>query len=109
MHVHLLNMLATWRLTRLLMEERAPYAVLDRVREYVEDKRSQGKVGVEGVGLQDTKNIWYEVSEALQCPFCLSIWVGIALAIVTRQNVLWGFAYSAGSLLFGRLFERIEG
>lgn len=104
MHIHLLNMLATWRLTRLLMQERAPYAVLDRVREYVEDKRHEGKAG-----MQDTKNIWYEVSEALQCPFCLSIWVGLALAIATRQNVLYGFAYSAGSLMFGRLFEMIEG
>lgn len=103
-----MNILATWRITRLLMEERAPYAVLDRVREYVENKRSESKVGIEGVGLRDTKNIWYELSEALQCQFCLSVWVGIALAIVTRQNVLYGFAYSAASLMFGRLFDRLE-
>lgn len=118
MQIHILNMLATWRITRLLSVdygERGPFAILDRMREYV-SKHAKGDVYKSVVPSYETgnvkefipTNVWMEVWDALLCQFCLSIWVGIALAIVTRQNVLYGFAYSAGSLMFGRLFERLQ-
>lgn len=109
MHTHLLNILATWRITRLLgvdYGERGPFAILDRVREYVENKRVEAYNHNKSAFEQS--NFWHETNEALRCEWCLSVWVGIALAIVTRQNVLWGLAYSAGALLFGRLFDRLE-
>lgn len=118
MQVHLMNILATWRITRLLSVdygERGPFAILDRAREYVSN-HAKGDVYKSVVPNYETgkvkefipANVWMEVWDALLCQFCLSVWVGICLAIVTRQNVLWGLAYSAGSLLFGRIFERLE-
>lgn len=111
--IHFLNILATWRLSRLLMQERGPYAILDKTREYISDKRYEavqeatnnsrgfGAISVEG------SSIWYELSEMVSCEWCLSIWIGFAVAIVTRQNILYGFAYSAGALMFGRIFEKL--
>lgn len=113
MHTHLLNILATWRLTELLVEERGFYAIFDKVREYAvnqgyKDLKTAANNAGYGAHTEPYSNLWLEISKMLECRYCTSVTVGIALAIVTRQNVLWGFAYSAGSLLFGRIFERLE-
>lgn len=113
MHVHLLNMLATWRLTELLVEERGFYAIFDKVREYANNREyADLKEAANNSGYKAqmpmNSDLWHEVSQMLSCRYCTSVTVGIALAIVTRQNVLYGFAYSAGALMFGRVFERIE-
>lgn len=114
MHTHLLNILATWRLTELLVEERGFYAIFDKVREYAVNKTliphtQYDQSGVARSAIYEKQNgFWNEVSQMLNCRHCTSVTVGIALAIVTRQNVLYGFAYSAASLMFGRIFEKIE-
>ncbi len=86
--------------------ERGPAAIFDKVRDFVENKRVEAYE--HNKSPYEQVNFWHEVSEAIRCQFCLSVWVGIALAIVTRRNPLYGFAYSAGALMFGRIFERIE-
>ena len=106
-----MNILATWRLTELLVEERGFYAIFDKVREYaVNNTLGENHIRQDalGVSLIDKRyGFWAEISKMLGCRYCTSVTVGIALAIVTRQNPLWGLAYSAASLMFGRLFEKI--
>lgn len=114
MHIHLLNMLATWRLTELLVEERGFYAIFDKVREYAANRAVIPHIQYDTEGVarsaiyESKRGAWYEVSQMLSCRYCTSVTVGLALAIATRQNVLWGFSYSAASLMFGRLFERMQ-
>jgi len=115
MQIHILNSLATWRLTQMLNSEtgeRGPFAILDRAREYVQDKKFE--ISRDAIHQYERArdipeySFWGELSEALYCKFCLSVWIGITIALVTRQNILYGFAYSAASLLFGRIFERLD-
>lgn len=113
MQVHLMNILATWRLTELLVDERGFYAIFDKVREYAYSRSTSPDFQPDTRGVvqelyQSKTGVWAEISAMLECRYCTSVTVGICLAIVTRQNVLYGFAYSAASLMFGRIFERIE-
>lgn len=108
---HILAILATWRLTEILISENAPFDIALKAREIAE--REGVKVvydynGNHKIAQRIAKNKWYfELYKALSCRYCMSVQVGIAIAIVTRVNPLWGFAYSAGSLLFDKLFEAI--
>lgn len=90
---HLLNILSTWRITRILMEETGPYDVFKTLRD---------KALIEALAQH---RHWIEIHEALQCKFCLSVWVGMMIAIATGQNILWGFAYSAGALWYDSAYE----
>jgi len=65
----LILILATWRVTSLLSSEAGPYAVLDKLRHAA------------GVRYADdgTPQAGNELAKALICPWCLSVWVGLAL------------------------------
>ena len=90
------NTLATWRLTRLLHNERGPYALLDRLRDIagVEYTSSGAPYGTN------------ELAKALCCLWCLSVWVGLVIALVTRRAWVEAFAYSAGALLIEEGLKR---
>lgn len=103
---HILNILATWRITEILIDEDAPFDLASRLRSYAL-KRAFNSTDDFGNWQVKGGGVWYEVNRALECRWCLSVNVGIAVAIITRTNPLWGFAYSAGSLLFGKLFNAI--
>jgi hypothetical protein len=62
--VNLLRLiLATWRLTSLLVQERGPDAVFERIR---------------------THYIGTEVGMALSCIWCTSLWAAIAIVLLDR-------------------------
>jgi hypothetical protein len=69
--------LATYRLTRLLQQDTVP--PLPEVRE-----RLMARYGA---------SPW---SELLDCPWCLSVWLGLAVAVLRRVCPrLWGIAAAA--------------
>lgn len=104
---HLLNILATWRITEILIDEDAPFDLAARLRSYALKHAYTVRKDKHGKTVAGASGIWYEINRALECRWCLSVQIGIIVAIVTRTNPLWGFAYSAGSLLFGKLFNAI--
>lgn len=105
---HLLNILATWRITEILVDEDAPFDLASRLRSYAVKHAYKVRQDEYGRTVAGASGIWYEVNRALECRWCLSVQIGIMIAIITRTNPLWGFAYSAGSLMFGNLFEAIQ-
>ena len=109
MHKHLLAILATWRITELLHDERAPFELAQRLRQYAYKHGSYSVIPDYNTGKmkQADSPFWREINEMLMCKWCLSVNVGIAIAIITRVNPLWGFAYSAASLLFDKIFRAI--
>ncbi len=68
--------LATWRLTSLLVNERGPWDILERLR-YLSGMR------------YDRDSMPYattNLSEVLSCVWCLSVWVGIAFGLFYWLN-----------------------
>jgi len=91
--------LATWRITSLLVSEEGPFYILERLRyiigiRYDESSERYGK---------------HELARAFLCVWCLSIWVGIALAvaylIASKATILisFPFALSAAAIVIERL------
>lgn len=111
MQKHILNILATWRLTELLHDEDMPFEIGTKLRAYIAENSHVSKLDYNGnlpYMRTTVTNKWlYEIHEALGCKWCLSIWTGLFVACVTRVNPLWAFAYSAASLLFDKLFHAI--
>lgn len=84
----LLGAMATWRITELLFDEAAPFELAEKMRTAIYRRI---KVHI----------IFKEMHKALQCPWCLSIWVGWLVAILQGDKRWWltGFGYSAAALL----------
>lgn len=121
---HLLAVLATWRITSILTEEDAPFDFALKLREYAynNSEKPNAKVARDiaeklGITVKTDYHVYhegslkssllYEVHKVLSCKWCASVWVGLLVTGVTKVNPLWAFAYSAGSLLFGKLFNAI--
>jgi hypothetical protein len=79
-------MLATWRVTSLLVNEPGPYRVFARLRE----------------GQRDN-----EVGKALECVWCTSVWVAIAIVILDRYcpTFIDMLAASTGAILIDKAAE----
>lgn len=94
----LVNCLIVWRVTRLLFMEDGPYQIIGKFRDlagvsYTQNSQPFGTT---------------EIGKALACKFCLSVWVGLAVALVTGRPVIEGFGYSAGALLFDELYQAVK-
>ena len=78
--------LATWRVTSLLVQEPGPYRVFARLREQHRDN---------------------EVGTALQCIWCTSVWVAIAIVILDRYcpTIVDMLAISTGAILIDKAAE----
>lgn len=62
--VNLLRLiLATWRLTSLLVQERGPYVVFQRIRDHYKGT---------------------EVGTALECVWCTSVWAAVLIVLLDR-------------------------
>lgn len=94
----LINVLLTWRLSSLLVNEQGPGDVLGLFRD---------KVGVafDEQSKPYAKNI---VAEILLCIWCTSVWVGWGVALVMRDTnwLANGLAYSAGAIVIERIVKR---
>lgn len=106
---HLLAILATWRVTEILNSEAAPFELALKLRRYAYKHGSYSVIPDYDTGKMKQANspFWREINDMLSCTWCLSVHVGLLIAIITRVNPLWGFAYSAGSLLFDKIFRAI--
>lgn len=86
----------TWRVSHLLVHERAPFAMLTKFRRAI------------GIRYDRHSNIVAsnELGELFLCVFCLSVWVGILIAFLHYRDwafIPYGLAYSAISCLLERV------
>lgn len=69
----ILGALATYRLTRMISStEEGPYGVLDKFRAHTGVTNDFGYLHLEDDN---------ELGKMVMCPFCTSVWVGLAFAI----------------------------
>jgi hypothetical protein len=89
----IVNGLATWRISNMLVEEEGPYDIFERLRhrlgvQYLED------------GAAYSHNEW---GKLFTCVWCMSVWVGAIVFIVsTLTGVAWfgiPFALSALAII----------
>lgn len=80
----------------MIQLEDGPYSIFDKLRDHAQLQSLQGH------------RLWYEVHEAINCKYCLSVWCGFVVAYNQREPIIYGFAYSAGSLVFGMIFTLLE-
>lgn len=94
----ILYALATWRLSYLLITERAPFALVSRLR-YAAGVRTDesGKPYATG-----------ELSQVFTCIYCMSVWVGVTFAFWRggKDTLARGLAYSACACLIERVTKR---
>lgn len=96
--------LATWRISNLIIHENGPYNILDRFRDFV------------GIDYDDFGQIYgkNEFANGLKCMMCNTIWLGIIFTIsyaiipVYTTLILMPFALSAGAILFDEVKEWLE-
>lgn len=85
--------LATWRISKLLMDEAGPWNVVQRFREtfgFVHD--------------DDGNIVAVPEGSVLGCIYCLSVWVGLSLVLLP-PNIRRVFAVSAIAILVEDLLE----
>lgn len=80
--------LITWRVSSLLVNESGPYDVFTQIR------------NASGVSVDEYSRCIgkTEVSRALCCLWCTSLWVGIVVALVRKEPIYRGILYSAGAI-----------
>lgn len=90
----LIGILATWRLTLLTVYEDGPLDIFARLRALV-------GVTYDEFSQPTASNV---VGKALTCHRCASVWMGLAVALLSSQALnahvlLYGLALSAGAIL----------
>lgn len=94
--IHIMNILATWRISELVADESGPYKVLEKTRHTI---ASRARVNPHAK----------EVTTAINCVFCRTVYIGWLVAMMTGQkNWVWtGLAYSAGAILITQTYGRL--
>lgn len=81
----MIGVLATFRLTSLLVAEDGPWSIFNRLRE-----RAAGTL----------------LGQVLSCFWCCSVWIGLLVAVLMLVGNLWvialPFALSGAAILLGR-------
>lgn len=91
--------LITWRISHLLVHERAPFALLSRFRR---------AIGIRA-NAHNELEASNELAELFLCTFCLSIWIGWGVALAhyrTWDFVVYGLAYSAVACVLERVVNK---
>jgi len=80
------EILATWRLCRLLMREDCPYEICVKFRDWI------------GISYNERNEplASNEFAQLFLCIYCLSVWVGFFMA---KGNIKRGLAISAGAII----------
>lgn len=82
--------LVVWRVSHLLVSERAPFALLSRFRR---------RIGIKANARSEMEAA-NEFAELFMCVWCLSMWIGWGIAFLHYRSwdfVVYGLAYSAVS------------
>lgn len=87
--------LATWRVSHLLVHEEGPASVVARLRD-----AAGVKYDVNNQPYADEDNFW---GSLLSCVLCTSVWVA-PLAVLFRRNLTILAAISGGAIFLERLF-----
>ena len=98
---YLILVLATWRITSLFYTEDGPYFILARLRRHL-------GVTYDENGKRQADN---ELGKMLNCPACLSVWIGGAVALSYIVIPAWAYlplALSAGSIIIERYVSNGE-
>ena len=96
-HNIMLGILATWRLTALLVTEEGPFDLLGKFRDWI------------GVRYDESSHCYGTnvIADSLCCFWCASVWAGAIIALLQgggiRRLILRALAYSAGAIWFKRL------
>lgn len=99
----ILLVLATWRLSSLLVNEDGPLDIFVKLRKYI---------GVEtnAYGVDVGQNV---VAKVFTCIWCMSVWVGFLASFFSEYSVNIGwfivswFAISTGAILFEEVLSLI--
>jgi hypothetical protein len=89
-----INVLIVFRITRLIRDESAPFDVMGKFRDSIGIKYGTHTGAPYGVT---------ELSKVVSCPYCLSLWVALA---VTGGNIKQALALSGAVSLLYRWFEQ---
>jgi len=98
--------LAAWRIANLIVDdsEEGPFGVLTWFRHLLgiryDDKGRMMSV--------DSPTIYRELGRAVSCMWCLSLWIGLLLALIPSDYriILLPFALSAGALIVDKQIKR---
>lgn len=89
------RVLLTWRLTSLCVNESGPFDMFEHFRDVI------------GIELDEFSRAYGSniFAKAFTCFWCASIWVGLGVAIIYRENPLKALAYSAGAICIERFYK----
>jgi hypothetical protein len=101
--IEILNMLATWRLSELLVDEAGPFDIFHKLRRFV---------GVE-YDEHSRKTASNNVAKLFLCILCMSVWCGAFFALLKtnrRANTILRdtMAYSAGAIITRIAVQRLK-
>jgi hypothetical protein len=93
----MIEILATWRLASLLVDEDGPFEVFAKLRDFV---------GVQYDAYSQPRGT-NEVSKALTCIWCTSVWTALFIAIIRRKvSIVNVLAWSAGAIFISERMKR---
>jgi len=67
--------LACYRLAQLIADDDGPLSIFGRLRQWVDGQAKAEQD--QGNGL-----IWQSVSDGINCPFCIGVWIAAVLAVI---------------------------
>lgn len=86
--IEFLSSLAIWRITSLLVKEYGPSNIFHKLRDWSS-----------------------KYTEALDCTWCISLWISIPFAIYIADGwdiIIYTFALSAGALITETIVEKLS-
>lgn len=89
------RILLTWRLTSLFVNEEGPFDMFGQLRDTIGVDRDEfGKIFGHN-----------QLAQAFTCFWCASIWIGLLVVILYRENPLKALVYSAGAICIERFYK----
>lgn len=84
---------ATWRLAHLIMWEDGPYAILRKARERIGVTHDDDGTPISYQG---------EAANLVSCMYCLSVWVGVVMALLAPRWLRTALTCSAGAIVLDK-------
>ena len=88
---------ATWYIAYAVTSTHGPFGIFKKLREF-KGGRWHGRTYEYDIRSSDPKVKMLQTDGLLDCIVCLSIWVAMALVLVTHHSILEGFAVAGVAL-----------
>jgi len=89
-----LAVMSCYRLARLISRDDGPLFLFKRVRYWAKDNAwiEGSTINAGGVRTMDDRHYgkWHSLAEALECPYCLGVWLSIPLLGLVLMPSYWG-------------------